>query len=70
MAKAIIEMNHGLKIAIPNARVYKETGIHGETIIISDGSNNNFILFRGVRGCFLKSPRLFRRSVPVKFIYA
>ena len=69
MAKAIIEMNHGLKIAIPNARVYKETGIHGETIIISDGSNN-FILFRGVKGCFLKSPRLFRRSVPVKFILA
>jgi len=69
MAKAIIEMSHGLKIAIPNARVYKETGIHGETIIISDGSNA-FVLFKGMRGYYLKSPKLFRKAVPVKFIYA
>jgi len=67
--RAEIEFMHGLKITMERARIYREQGIHGETIIISDGSNN-FILFRGVRGCFLKSPKLFRKAVPVKFIYA
>ena len=67
--RAEIEFMHGLKITMERARIYREQGIHGETIIISDGCNN-FVLFRGVKGCFLKSPRLFRRSVPVKFIYA
>ena len=67
--RAEIEFMHGLKITMERARIYREQGIHGETIIISDGSNN-FVLFKGIRGCFLKSPKLFRKAVPVKFIYA
>ena len=69
MAKAVVEFMHGLKITMEGVRIYREQGIHGETIIISDGSNN-FVLFKGIRGCFLKSPRLFRKAVPVKFILA
>ena len=69
MAKAVVEFMHGLKITMPNARVYRERGICGETIIVSDGSNN-LVLFRGVRGYYLKSPKLFRKSVPVKFVLA
>ena len=67
--RAEIEFLHGLKITMPNARVYREQGIHGETIIVSDGSNN-IVLFRGVKGCYLRSPKLFRKSVPVKFVLA
>jgi len=69
MAKAVVEFMHGLKITMEGAKIYREQGIHGETIIVSDG-NNNFVLFRGIKGYYLRSPKLFRRSVPVKFILA
>ena len=69
MAKAVVEFMHGLKITMPNARIYREQGIHGETVIVSDGTQS-FVLFRGVRGYYLRSPRLFRKAVPVKFICA
>jgi len=69
MAKAVVEFMHGLKITMEGARIYRERGIHGETVMISNDATN-IILFKGVRGYYLKSPRLFRRSVPVKFIYA
>jgi len=69
MAKAIIEMNHGLKIVFDGAKVAHIKQLHGETVMISNEATN-FILFKGMRGYYLKSPRLFRRSVPVKFIYA
>lgn len=66
---AIIELNHGLKIRVENARVSHIKQLHGETVMISNEATN-LILFKGMRGYYLKSPRLFRRSVPVKFIYA
>ena len=67
--KAIISMHHGLKIVIDNARVAHIKQLHGETVMISNEAAN-FVLFRGVKGYYLKSPRLFRKSVPVKFVYA
>ena len=69
MAKAIIEMNHGLKIVFDGAKVAHIKQLHGETVMISNEATN-FVLFRGVRGYYLKSPKLFRKAVPVKFIYA
>jgi len=67
--KAIISMHHGLKIVIDNARVSHIRQLHGETVMISNEATN-FILFKGMRGYYLKSPRLFRKAVPVKFILA
>jgi len=69
MAKAIIEMNHGLKIIFDGARIYRQREVNGETVIVSN-SAQSFVLFKGVRGYYLRSPRLFRKAVPVKFIYA
>jgi len=79
---AIIELNHGLKIRVENARIYRDgvenrvgeksfsvSPIHGERLLISNGTVN-FIIFKGSDRSILISPRLFRRSVPVKFIYA
>jgi len=69
MAKAVVEFMHRLKITMEGARIYRERGIHGETVIVGNGTET-FVLFKGVKGYYLKSPKLFRRSVPVKFVYA
>ena len=75
---AIIEMHHGLKIRVENARVYRERAENkvanasykiGERLIISNGSAN-FIIFKGSDRSVLISPRLFKRVVPVKFVLA
>ena len=65
----VIEFMHGLKITIPKATIYRQREVNGETVIVSDGTQS-FVLFKGVRGYYLRSPRLFRKAVPVKFIYA
>ena len=69
MAKAIIEMNHGLKIVFDEARIYRQRETVGETVIVGNGTET-FVLFKGIKGYYLKSPKLFRRSIPVKFILA
>jgi len=68
--RAEIEFLHGLKITMPDAMIYRERQVNGETVIVSDGSNNTFILFKGIKGYYLRSPKLFRKSVPVRFVLA
>ena len=69
MAKAVVEFMHGLKITMEGARICRQQETVGETVIVGNGAET-FVLFKGIKGYYLKSPKLFRRSVPVKFVYA
>ena len=76
--RAEIEFMHGLKIRVENARVFRESVESevgsasykiGERFLISNGSVN-FVIFKGADRSILISPRLFRRNIPVRFVYA
>jgi len=64
MKTVIITFRHGLRVKIKNANVYRERSYNGETVMVYNESTN-FILFKGVRGYYLRVPKLWRRPVPV-----
>jgi len=65
MKKVIIEFRHGLRIHIEKADIYRERNYNGETVMVYN-EGVNFVLFKGVRGYYLRVPKLWRRPVPVE----
>lgn len=63
--KVIISFRHGLRVRIEDASVYREENYNGETVMVYN-KGTSFILFKGVRGYYLRSPKLWRRPVPVE----
>ena len=74
MRKVYVSFKHGLRVKIEGAEIYRKRegdyigeGFHnvGETLLIR-APKFNLIVFKGNQGYILKSPRLWRRPVPVQ----
>ena len=63
MRKVYIEFRHGLRVCV-EANVYRERNYSGETLMIYNESVS-FILFKGMKGYYLRAPKLWRKPVPV-----
>ncbi|MCD6209544.1 MAG: hypothetical protein J7J01_01380 [Methanophagales archaeon] len=65
--KVYIEFRHGLRLCVEGAEIYKERNYSGETVMIYNESIS-FILFKGMRGYYLRAPKLWRKPAPVNVL--
>ena len=72
--KVFVDFRHGLRITVENAEIYREPIQITSELFIHDGKREKIlvynkgariVLFKGEQGCYLRSPRLWRKPAPV-----